>query len=173
MYHQFKLEPMLSSPTGMIVLASAITLATLTTIQMSLIFLFFAFIVDFLSGIYASWSEWKAKKLQVKTYLIESAKLRKSVGKAITYMAAIGFTYGFELVFFIKSFKVSASGRDLTITLVAVGVCIAIEFFSVLENMKRSGFDLIGKIKSGFRTGWGVVKEAKGDQETTETSNEI
>lgn len=168
----FKLEPMLSTPTGMIVLASAITLATLTTIQMSLIFLFFAFIVDFLSGIYASWSEWKAKKIKVTTYLIESAKLRKSVGKAIAYMAAIGFTYGFELVFFIKSFKVSASGRDLTITLIAVGVCIAIEFFSVLENMKRSGFDLIGKIKEGFKNGWGVVRSAKGEETPSETPNE-
>lgn len=168
----FKIEPMLSTPTGMIVLVSAITFATLTTIQLSLIFLFFAFIVDFLSGIYASWSEWKSKKLQIKIYLIESAKLRKSVGKAIAYMAAIGFTYGFELVFFIKSFKVSASGVDLTITLVAVGVCIAIEFFSVLENMKRSGFDLIGKIKTSFSKGWDVFRTAKGESEPNPEDNE-
>lgn len=170
--NHFKLEPMLSSPTGMIVLFGAITIATLSTIQFSLIFLFISFLVDFLSGIYASWSEWKAKKIEIKTYLIESTKLRKSVGKAIAYMAAIGFTYGFELVFFIKSFKISASGRDLTITLVCVGVCIAIEFFSVLENMKRSGFDLIGKIKSGLRTGWDVFKTAKGENEEPANTEE-
>jgi hypothetical protein len=167
-----KIEPMLSQPTGIVLLISTVTIATLSTIQMSLLFLFISFIFDFLTGIYASWVEWKNKKIQITTYLIESKKLRKSVGKAIAYMAAIGFTYGFELVFFIKSFKISASGANLTITLIAVGVCVAIEFFSVLENMKRSGFDLIGKAKKGFSQLWDLFRTAKGDIDTNENIEE-
>jgi hypothetical protein len=167
-----KIEPMLSQPTGIVLLISTVTIATLSTIQMSLLFLFISFIFDFLTGIYASWVEWKNQKIQITTYLIESKKLRKSVGKAIAYMAAIGFTYGFELVFFIKSFKISASGANLTITLIAVGVCVAIEFFSVLENMKRSGFDLIGKAKKGFAQLWDLFRTAKGDIDTNENIEE-
>jgi hypothetical protein len=167
-----KIEPMLSQPTGIVLLISTVTIATLSTIQMSLLFLFISFIFDFLTGIYASWVEWKNEKIQITTYLIESKKLRKSVGKAIAYMAAIGFTYGFELVFFIKSFKISASGANLTITLIAVGVCVAIEFFSVLENMKRSGFDLIGKAKKGFAQLWDLFRTAKGDIDTNENIEE-
>jgi hypothetical protein len=167
-----KIEPMLSQPTGIVLLISTVTIATLSTIQMSLLFLFISFIFDFLTGIYASWVEWKNKKIQITTYLIESKKLRKSVGKAIAYMAAIGFTYGVELVFFIKSFKISASGANLTITLIAVGVCVAIEFFSVLENMKRSGFDLIGKAKKGFTQFWDLFRTAKGDIDTNENIEE-
>ena len=67
-----KIEPMLSQPTGIVLLISTVTIATLSTIQMSLLFLFISFIFDFLTGIYASWVEWKNKKIQITTYLIES-----------------------------------------------------------------------------------------------------
>lgn len=163
----FKIQPMLSQPHGITLMIAAISFATLSTIQLGLFFLFISFVFDFLTGVYASWVEWKNKKIQITTaYLIESKKLRKSVGKAIAYMAVIGFTYGFEIVFFIKSFHISASGAHLTITLVAIGVCIAIEFFSVLENMKRSGFDLIGKAKKGFNQFWDLFRSVKGDIDT-------
>lgn len=167
-----KIQPMLSQPYGIALTIGTISIAMLSTVQLSLLFLFISFIFDFLTGIYASWVEWKNKKIEITTYLIESKKLRKSVGKAIAYMAAIGFTYGFEIVFFIKSFKVSASGANLTITLVAIGVCIAIEFFSVLENMKRSGFDLIGKAKKGFSQFWDLFRTAKGDIDNEENLEE-
>jgi hypothetical protein len=159
----FKIEPMLSHPAGLFILIGSITLAALSTVQLSLIFLFVAFTFDFMTGIFASWSEWKNKKLKVNTYLIESVKLRKSIGKAITYMAVISFTYGLELLFFIKSFNVSVSDKEITITLVAVGVCIAIEFFSVLENAKRSGFDLIAKINSVAKSVWKIIRNVKGE----------
>lgn len=163
----FKIEPMLSHPAGLIILAGSITLAALSTVQLSLIFLFVAFLFDFITGIFASWIEWKNKKLKIKTYLIESTKLRKSVGKAITYMAVISFTYGLELLFFIKSFNVAVSDQKITITLAAVGVCIAIEFFSIIENGARSGFDLIAKINSVAKSVWNIIRNVKGESNDT------
>lgn len=164
----FKLEPMLSHPAGIFLLVGSIALTTLSTVQLSLIFLFIAFVADFLTGVLASWIEWKNEKLKLTAYLIESKKLRKSVGKAITYMAAISFTYGLELLFFIKSFNVAVSDKKITITLVAVGVCIAIEFFSILENGKRSGFDLLDKIKTTAKNVWNVINTVKGKEQNDE-----
>lgn len=163
----FKIEPMLSHPSGLFILIGSVTLAALSTVQLSLIFLFIAFAFDFLTGIYASWVEWKNKKLKIQTYLIESVKLRKSIGKAITYMAVISFTYSLELLFFIKSFNVAVSDQKITITLVAVGVCIAIEFFSILENGKRSGFDLIEKINTTAKNIWKTIRNVKGESNDT------
>ncbi|MBN8565227.1 MAG: phage holin family protein [Flavobacteriales bacterium] len=163
----FKIEPMLSHPSGLFILIGSVTLAALSTVQLSLIFLFIAFLFDFLSGIFASWVEWKNKKIKVKTYLIESVKLRKSIGKAVTYMAVIGFTYGLEALFFIKSFNLAVSDKQITITLVAVGVCIAIEFFSILENTKRSGFDLIEKINTTAKKVWKTIRNVKGESNDT------
>lgn len=152
---------MLSQPHGLAILIGTVLFSSLTTVQLSLIFLFGAFVFDFAAGIYASWVEWKNNKNKLEAYLIESKKLRKSVGKAIAYMAVISFTYVIEVIFFVKSFKIAVSDTNLTITLVAVGGCIAIEFFSVLENMKRAGFDLIAKIKSGAKSVWSVINHIK------------
>lgn len=162
---------MLSHPSGLFILIGSVTLAALSTVQLSLIFLFVAFIFDFITGIFASWVEWKNKKLKIQTYLIESVKLRKSIGKAITYMAVISFTYGLEALFFIKSFNLAVSDKQITVTLVAVGVCIAIEFFSIIENGKRSGFDLIEKINITAKNIWKTIRNIKG--ETNDTPSEL
>lgn len=159
-----QLEIALNQPTGMVILMSTITITVLSTIQWSLVFLFISFILDFISGIYASWVEWKnLQKPKLKTYLIESSKLRKSLTKAVGYMFFIAFVYGFECLFFIKSFKLSVSELELTITLVAIGVCVAIEFFSILENFKRSGYDILGKIRETANSFWNVFKSVKGE----------
>jgi hypothetical protein len=162
-----KIEPILTQPLGCFLMLSAISLTLLSTIQLSLIFLFISFCIDFLSGIYASWIEFKNKKIEINTYLIESKKLRKSISKAIAYMVFIGFVYGIEILFFIKSFSISVSGANLTITLVAIGACIAIEFFSVLENMKRCGFDLLGKISKAAQNVWKIINNVKGQGNDT------
>lgn len=162
-----KIEHLLTQPLGCVLMLSAISITLLSTIQLSLIFLFISFCIDFLTGIYVSWVEFKNKKIEITTYLIESKKLRKSISKAIAYMVFIAFVYGIEVLFFIKSFSISVSGVNLTITLVAIGVCIAIEFFSVLENMKRCGFDLLGKINTGAQNVWKIINNVKGQSNDT------
>ena len=106
------------------------------------------YVFDFITGILASWRE---KRESEKTDpslkdkdLISSDKLKLSGIKAFTYASAILAVWGIEKVFIIKSFKFSnISDQDMTITLIFIGFCCAIEFYSIFfENFKRAGFDI-------------------------------
>jgi len=46
-----------------------------------------------------------------------------------------------------------------------VAFCFFIEFFSILENCKRSGFDVIGKIQSGAKKVWKTIGIIKGEKD--------
>jgi len=135
---------MFSKSTSLYFIIPTITIPLLTNLQLALVLMFIAYVVDFATGILASYIEQKKNPQVIKFYFIQSSKLRKSVVKAITYMVMIGGVFLFEKAFFIKKFHFShVSEQDLTVTLIATAFCFAIEFFSVLENLKRSGFDII------------------------------
>ena len=80
-------------------------------------------------------------------------------------MLFIAGVYLFEKAFFIKTIAItSISDKELTITSIAVAFCFAIEFFSILENLKRSGFDLIGGFKKTAKNIWSLIHTVKGDE---------
>jgi len=142
------LKTMASSPAGLISGSAIITISLLTSIQKALILLLLFFILDFITGILASW---KIKREQEKLdpslkakALISSEKLKLSAVKAFTYASAILGVWGIEKVFFIKTFKFdNVSTEDLTVTLIFTGFCCAIEFYSIVfENFKKMGFDI-------------------------------
>jgi hypothetical protein len=128
------------------------------------------FIIDFVTGIYASFIGNRNKKkgkgelesgflkkclLFIET--VTSEKLRNSVVKAIGYILFIMLIYGTEKVFLIKSFNFfNISDKNWTITLVALGFCTAIEIYSIIfENIKRAGYDIAGafvKILTRYKT---------------------
>lgn len=160
------IQSLFSNPTGLMLLIPSISIALLTNLQLLLLMMLSAFIFDFITGIYASYIEKKQSNDKVKVYWIESAKLRRSVVKATSYMLFIAGVFVFEKLFFIKQLKfTSISEKEFTITTIAVAFCFAIEFFSILENLKRSGFDLLGQFKSGAKKVHGLIKTAKGDDE--------
>jgi phage-related holin len=142
------LKAMASSPTGVISGSTIVVASVLTSIQKALLLLLLFFILDFITGILASW---KIKKEEEKldptlkgTALISSDKLKLSAVKAFTYASAILGVWGIEKVFFIKTFKFdNVSTEDLTVTLIFTGFCCAIEFYSIVfENFKKMGFDI-------------------------------
>jgi hypothetical protein len=146
---------------ALFIMIVTITIASLSTFQWSLVFLAGAFLIDFITGILASWNEYRNSDQKIKVYFIESNKLRKSLSKAITYMSVIAFVYFFEMIFFIKSFTFSFSNKELTVTLITIFACVVIEFFSILENSKRSGYDILGKIKEIAKNGWSIFNLIK------------
>jgi phage-related holin len=142
------LKAMASSPSGVISGSTIVVASVLTSIQKALLLLLLFFILDFITGIIASW---KIKKDEEKldpslkgTALISSDKLKLSAVKAFTYASAILGVWGIEKVFFIKTFKFdNVSTEDLTVTLIFTGFCCAIEFYSIVfENFKKMGFDI-------------------------------
>lgn len=142
----------------------AIAIGSISTVQTALIILFFAFIFDFASGITASYFEQKRNPKKIKVYLLESSKMRKSIIKAISYLAFIFFIYCFEKVFLIKSFSFeSVSTLQFTITSIACAFCFMIEFFSILENCKRCGFDILGKGQAMIKKIYNLKKVANNE----------
>jgi phage-related holin len=145
------LKTMTSSPVTAVAGGTVVTLSIFSSVQKAILLLFLFFILDFITGILASWREKKqAEKENPKlkeTSLISSDKLKLSAIKAFTYASAILSIYGIEKVFFIKTFKIDTiSDEDMTITLIFVGFCCAIEFYSIVfENFKRMGYDIVKK----------------------------
>jgi phage-related holin len=142
------LKTMGSSPAGIVTGTSLVAISVLSSVQKALLLLLLFFILDFITGILASWKEKKEKektKPELKEEsLISSEKLKLSAVKAFTYASAILGVWGIEKVFFIRTFKFdNVSTEGLTITLIFVGFCCAIEFYSIVfENFKRMGFDI-------------------------------
>lgn len=144
-------KTMASSPAGVITGTSVVAVSVLSSVQKALLLLLIFFIIDFVTGILASWKEKREKektdsKLKEQS-LISSDKLKLSAVKAFTYASAILGVWGIEKVFFIKTFKFdNVSTERLTITLIFIGFCCAIEFYSIVfENFKRMGFDIAKK----------------------------
>lgn len=145
------LKTMSSSPATAVSASTVIIASTLTNAEKAMYLLIAFYTLDFITGILASWREKKeAEKLNPdlkKEDLISSDKLKLSGIKAFTYASAILAVWGIEKVFIIKSFKFdSISDQDMTITLIFIGFCCAIEFYSIFfENFKRAGFDIKSK----------------------------
>ena len=126
-----------------------------TNIYIMLLILLISWTADFGSGMLASWVEYKEKLKKGidenhPPYFIESSKIRNSIVKAVVYMLFIGLFMLFEMVFFkinitqLESF----TNRQFTGTEIVIIICFLVEFWSILENSKRAGFDIVGKIKS-------------------------
>lgn len=154
------LKTMTSSPATGVVTGTVIAASAMTNTEKAIYLLITFYILDFVTGILASWRE---KKEAEKTNpdlkgkdLISSEKLKLSGIKAFTYASAILAVWGIEKVFIIKSFKFNnISEQDMTITLIFIGFCCSVEFYSIFfENFKRAGFDIkknlfkvIGEVK--------------------------
>lgn len=146
------LKAMSSSPATGITAGTIIAASAMTNTEKAIYLLIIFFVFDFITGILASWKEKReAEKtdpsLKEKS-LISSEKLKLSGIKAFTYASAILAVWGIEKVFIIKSFKFdSISEQNMTITLIFIGFCCSVEFYSVFfENFKRAGFDIRKKL---------------------------
>ena len=155
------LKSISTSPAATITSGTIIVTTYFSTVQKALLLLLLFFILDFITGIIASYKEKKQKekenpKLKEQT-LISSEKLKLSAVKAFTYASSILGVWGIERVFFIKTFKFeNVSTEDLTVTLIFVGFCCSIEFYSIVfENFKRMGFDIASKF---FKVVKGIKK---------------
>jgi phage-related holin len=142
------LKTMSSSPATAVASGTVVAASLMTNTEKAIYLLIALYVLDFITGILASWKEKReAEKKDPKIKeqdLISSDKLKLSGIKAFTYGSAILTVFGIEKVFIIKTFKFdSISDQDMTITLIFIGFCCAIEFYSIFfENFKRAGFDL-------------------------------
>lgn len=113
-------------------------------------FLFGLMVIDFITGIGASYFEKrKVERIhpELKTQnLISSEKLKLSGVKFLVYTASIILAYWIEKIFFIKSFAISFSDAHFSVTVSVIAFWMVVEFYSIVfENFKRMGFDVVQK----------------------------
>lgn len=141
-----------------------------TGLQKALIALGAFFVLDFITGIWASYIEFyknlpPKKPNAPKRYVIKSRKLKLSAVKFIVYGLMLLVAHGIEWAFLPGEFQPHSSLSQMTITTIAAGFLCAIEIYSIVfENFKRMGFDVIAK----FRKLKGAVKDFEFKDESGE-----
>ena len=134
------------------------TISLLSTQRLAFYFLVIAYIVDFITGVVASFIERlkeEKKEQQVDSFTwkekvvyffdnVSSDQMKRSIVKGIAYSVFIMCSYGIQFIFKIKPFSFSFSELVWDLPLIAVAGAIVIELWSILlENFKRMGFDII------------------------------
>ncbi|HEY1025459.1 MAG TPA: phage holin family protein [Sphingobacteriaceae bacterium] len=137
----------------------------LSGIQKGLIALLLVFHLDLITGCIASWIEHKNSKTQTKVYFFESSKLRLSVVKAVSYIMLILCSWLLGVLFFDMPISLYHSTKTFTPAELTTGVCIAIEIWSNIENVKRAGFDVVGKFTNVVKQVWNIRNTIKSGNE--------
>lgn len=123
------------------------------------------FAVDFLTGVLASYVEFrkagkKGKFFSDKKDGFTSTRWRLTFVKAITYFLLIILTKVIEDVFAVKAFSLSFTSHEVTISLISIAFSCAIEFYSIFwENLPRAGFS----IWDSFKKITGTAKDVAAD----------
>lgn len=155
-----RLIEMLTSVIGWIVIALCQFLV-IEGVRPGLSILGIVVVIDYVFGTCASWRERKTSIALPAPFFIESRKIRKSLLKAVVYMLFIFMSWVMWFLFFDAPVRLPVSTHDTNVISITIGICIAIEFWSILENAKRMGFDLIGRIVKTFKEFWKGYDEIK------------
>lgn len=169
------IKTLTAKPVGKAILIPVVAAPVYTITEKTLILLAALFVMDFITGVMASYVEFK-KALPVtpgagKRYVFSSAKMRLSAVKFVTYAMGVICAYGIESIFLIKEFDPGhLTTQKLTLTTIVTLFFCVIEAYSIFfENIKRMGYDIIQKVKNISSTGWGVYKAVKGENKNEES----
>jgi len=165
------LKTMYYSPVGMAGFIPIIVTGELSTVERALIVLAVLFVVDFITGVWASYVEFK-KSLPVlpgsgKRYVVQSSLLTLTAVKFIVYGLTLLVARAIEWAFIAPGieFEPHTSLNKMTLTTIWAALLCVIEIYSILiENVKRIGFDIIQKIKDISGKGWDLWKSVKNDK---------
>lgn len=169
--HTLGLLTALKKPT---IAVPTLGMLTLTDCQLGIFLLFGLMILDFITGVLASWNLWKDSKIESNfwKYGFSSLRIRESVVKSVTYFLLIMCAFWIETTFKIKTFKAETyTEHQITLTLFAIAVACAIEFYSIFfENLPKAGFSIEMKVKTIFikiKTAVKSVKNFTNDDNST------
>lgn len=156
-----KIGYMITKPVSILAVPVIAGLSLKSDTSSMLIILIVAIMLDFVTGMIGSYVEFKnGTATKPKVYFIESSKIRKSIVKSVSYLLLIVLVALFEIAFFtvnIPRLSEITLSRSLTGVEITIGICFLIEFWSILENFKRAGVDIIGKVAAVFNK----IKSAK------------
>lgn len=164
-----------TKPYQLLITTPIISIPAFCTSIRVLLLLGLLFLLDFITGIVASYVEFKKSKNNdcvPKRYVIQSSKLRLSAVKFITYGLAILIAYALEWVFLVSEFEIHKNINKLSLSTTATAFFCLIEFYSIFfENVKRMGFDIIEIVKTISKKCWDIYKTIKNEKHESSESN--
>jgi len=161
-----KIEILLGSYIGRLFLLTAFAFPVLTNLHIALFILLAAFIADFFTGWLATYMEIKngIRPMPESGLTFESKRARESAVKGITYILLILGSAAIEFVFFDRKFNFQKfTSKEFGVTELVIGFCFSIELYStIMENMKRAGFDVAAKVSKASESILSLIKKIKG-----------
>lgn len=140
----------------------AITLAITNDTTMLFSLLFTMIISDYITGIMASYIEDRKANVVPKVYFAESQRLRESGVKIVGYLLLIILSWFVSKYIYTDKIRLFGVIREFDALQLTLIISSSIEFLSNLENLKRAGFDIIGKISEGAKRIHVLIKDIKG-----------
>lgn len=131
-----------------------------TTMLFSL--LFTLLVSDYITGILASYIEFKRSGQVAPVYITQSERLRGSGVKVVGYFLVVVLAWFISNNIYTDKISLFGVIKELDVLQLSLIMCSGIEFWSNLENMKRAGFDIVGKFENITKRIWNLVRSSQG-----------
>lgn len=143
----------------------SVSLVPVVSLEGAVTILIYLFIMDFVSGLLASYFEWKKTAPKGKYFFgqsqgFSSDKFKKCFVKGIIYGGFPIVVLKFQQVFLLKNISIAAiSNSEIEVTTVCILVFCANELFSIFwENLPKCGLNIPKLVRNVF-TGVKTIKE--------------
>lgn len=157
----------------LITVAPTIIVAPVIDFKKTAWILLYLFIGDLVSGMLASYFEWKKKPIKTDRWFFgkgegfSSDKFKKMGVKGVIYLAFPYFMLKFQETFMIKNLKYEAiSDAEFTLPTAIILVFCINEGFSIFhENLPKCGFNLFDRIKKIAKAFYSTKKSITDDNQ--------
>ena len=140
-----------------------LTVLAFNNLQLMLFVLIVFWSVDTITAIMAQRHKYKITDTSPEVYTMESNKLRDAGVKLLAYGCIILISTIIVQLFYGGSITLVGTSESVTGSELAVALCLFIEFWSILENSKKLGFDVLGKIKNASKKSWATYRSIRGE----------
>lgn len=147
---------------GLATILIALLMATTTGHLIS--FLIIIFHIDMLTGIIAGRVEMNKEGRKPKVFFLESSKMRQSVVKGTFYMFFFIGLFFITKILHINPIDIRITDKQFMLYELGLIICIGIEKYSIIENFKRMGFDIVAYVKKLAKTAWSVFDSIKNNK---------
>lgn len=125
-------------------------------------FLFSLIIIDYVTGIWATYIEYKNSGEKPEVYITKSKRLRESGTKIVGYLLILILAWFISKNIYTEKISLFGVIREFDVLQLALIISSGIEFWSNLENVKRAGFDVVGKFEGIVKRIWQLIRGVQG-----------
>lgn len=145
-------------------LAVLISFLMATTVGHLIVYTIVVFHIDMITGILASRREMRKEGIKPKVFFLESSKMRQSVVKGGFYLWFFIGLFFLTKIMHIPAIDIRITDKHFMLYELGLIICIGIEKYSIIENFKRLGFDVLKMVKKISKAVWVTVDAVKNNK---------